>query len=165
MILPASALPEKTGTFTNTDRRVQLARRALDPPGQARQDLDIIQEMARRLGLDWQYHDTAAVYEEMRQAISALGGISWARIESQDSVTYPCWTEDDPGRPVVFQKNFPTADGIGRFVPRASDSRRRIARYRVSVCADYRPPTRTLAYRRNDPPGERPQRHRTAARD
>ena len=117
VILPASALPEKTGTFTNTDRRVQLARRALDPPGQARQDLDIIQEMARRLGLDWQYHDTASVYEEMRQAISALGGISWSRIESQDSVTYPCWTEDDPGRPVVFQRDFPTSDGIARFVP------------------------------------------------
>ena len=117
VILPASALPEKTGTFTNTDRRVQLARRALDPPGQARQDLDIIQDMARRLGLDWQHHDTAAVYEEMRQAISALGGISWSRLESQDSVTYPCWTEDDPGRPVVFQKDFPTSDGIARFVP------------------------------------------------
>ncbi len=117
VVLPASALPEKTGTFTNTDRRVQLARKALDPPGQARQDLDIIQEMARRLGLDWRYRDTAAVYEEMRQAISALGGISWSRLEHQDSVTYPCWTEDDPGRPVVFQKNFPTSNGIAQFVP------------------------------------------------
>src|SRR6059058_2623067 len=55
VILPASAFPEKTGTFTNTDRLVQLGRQAIDPPGDARQDLWIIQDMARGLGLDWNY--------------------------------------------------------------------------------------------------------------
>ena len=117
VVLPASALPEKTGTFTNTDRRVQLGRKALDTPGDARQDLDIIQDMARRLGLDWRYPDTAAVYEEMRWAIPGIEGISWQRLERLDSITYPCWTEDDPGRSVVFQANFPTPDGTARFVP------------------------------------------------
>ena len=117
VVLPASAFPEKTGTFTNTDRRIQLGRQALNAPGAARQDLDIIQEMARRLGLDWHYPDAAAVYEEMRWTIPGIEGISWARLERLDSITYPCWTEDDPGRPVVFQKNFPTPDGRGRFVP------------------------------------------------
>ena len=117
VVLPASALPEKTGTFTNTDRRVQLGRQALDPPGHARQDLDIIQDLARRLGLDWHYPDTAAVYEEMRWTIPSTEGISWFRLEHLGSITYPCWTEDDPGHPVVFQKTFPTPDGLARFVP------------------------------------------------
>ena len=117
VILPASAFPEKTGTFTNTDRRVQLGRKALDTPGAARQDLDIIQDIARRLGLDWQYPDTAAVFEEMRQAMPSIGGMSWQRLEQHSSVTYPCLSEDDPGQPVVFKADFPTQDGRGRFVP------------------------------------------------
>jgi formate dehydrogenase major subunit len=117
VVLPASAFPEKTGTFTNTDRRVQLGRRALDPPGHARQDLEIIQEIARRLGLDWQYPDAESVFAEMRQAMPSIGGISWQRLEQNSSVTYPCANEDDPGQPVVFQEDFPTASGRGRFVP------------------------------------------------
>ena len=117
IILPASAFPEKTGTFTNTDRRVQLGRKALDMPGEARQDIDIIQEIAQRLGLDWQYPDVATVFEEMRQAMPTISGISWQRLEQQDSVTYPCLSEDDPGQPVVFKEDFPTPDGLARFVP------------------------------------------------
>src|ERR1700709_2061646 len=55
VILPASAFPEKTGTFTNTDRLVQMGRQAIDPPGDARQDLWIVQQIARKMGLDWDY--------------------------------------------------------------------------------------------------------------
>ncbi len=121
IVLPASAWPEKTGTVTNTDRMVQLGRRALDMPGDARQDLWIIQEIAKRLGLKWTYagpeSGVAQVYEEMRQAMNSIGGISWKRLEEQSSVTYPCRTEDDPGQPVVFTENFPTRDGRGKFVP------------------------------------------------
>src|SRR5207248_8042529 len=65
VILPASAFPEKTGTFTNTDRLVQLGRQALTPPGEARQDLSIIVAMARRLGLDWRYQHPRDVFNEM----------------------------------------------------------------------------------------------------
>ncbi len=121
VVLPASAWPEKSGTVTNTDRMVQLGRRALDLPGDARQDLWIIQQLARRLGLDWDYpgeeSGAAAVYEEMRHAMNSIGGISWERLERQSSVTYPCRTEDDPGQSVVFTDKFPTKDGRGRFVP------------------------------------------------
>ena len=121
VVLPASAWPEKTGTVTNTDRMVQLGRRALDMPGDARQDLWIIQQIANRLGCGWKYagaeSGVAEVYEEMRQAMNSIGGISWARLEEQSSVTYPCRTEDDPGQSVVFTENFPTKDGRGRFVP------------------------------------------------
>jgi formate dehydrogenase major subunit len=121
VILPASAWPEKTGTVTNTDRMVQLGRRTLDPPGEARQDLWIIQQMARRLDLDWHYEGpdsgVAEVFEEMRRAMPSIAGISWERLEREGSVTYPCESETDPGQPVVFVDHFPTATGRARFVP------------------------------------------------
>jgi len=115
VVLPASGFPEKTGTFTNTDRRVQLGRKALDLPGQARQDWELIQEIARRIGLDWQYGDISEVYEEMRQAMPSIRGITWERLQREDSVTYPCASLDDPGQGVVFRETFPR--GRGRFVP------------------------------------------------
>jgi formate dehydrogenase major subunit len=121
VILPASAWPEKTGTVTNTDRMVQLGRRALDTPGEARQDLWIIQQMARRLGLDWHYQGpdsgVAEVFEEMRRAMPSIAGISWERLQREGSVTYPCESETDPGQPVVFVDHFPTESGRARFVP------------------------------------------------
>jgi formate dehydrogenase major subunit len=122
VVLPASAWPEKTGTVTNTDRMVQLGRRALDPPGNAKPDLWIIQQIAQRIGLQWNYPGpecgVAAVYEEMRQAMhAAIAGISWERLERESSVTYPCLSEDDPGQPTVFIDHFPTEDGRVKLVP------------------------------------------------
>ncbi|CAM2977718.1 formate dehydrogenase subunit alpha [Cupriavidus taiwanensis] len=117
VVLPASAFPEKTGTFTNTDRTVQLGRQALNPPGQARQDLWIIQQMAAQLGLDWHYDSVEDVFNEMRQAMPSIGGVTWERLEREHAVTYPCKEEGDPGEPVIFTDSFPTATGRGRFVP------------------------------------------------
>ena len=119
VILPASAFPEKTGTFTNTDRRVQLGRQAIQPPGDARQDLWIIQEIARRLGLDWHYANPSAVFAELRTAAPSIAGITWERLETTHSVTYPCEQEGDPGEPILFKTGFPTANGRGKFVPAA----------------------------------------------
>jgi formate dehydrogenase major subunit len=122
VVLPASAWPEKTGTVSNTDRMVQLGRQAIDPPGQARSDLWIIQQMASGLGLKWNYegehHGVAAVYEEMRQAMHAtISGITWERLQHESSVTYPCLSEDDPGAPTVFLDHFDTPDGRVHLVP------------------------------------------------
>lgn len=117
VVLPASAFPEKTGTFTNTDRLVQLGRQAIDPPGDAKQDLWIIQEMARRLGLDWNYGHVSEAFDEMRHAMPSIAGITWDRLEREHAVTYPCTKEGDPGDPVVFIEDFPRADGKARFVP------------------------------------------------
>jgi formate dehydrogenase major subunit len=117
VILPASAFPEKTGTFTNTDRIVQLGRQAIDPPGLARQDLDIIVALARRLGLPWTYAHPREVFEEMREAMASIRGISWERLERDGAVTYPCGSEDDPGQAVVFTDRFPTESGRARLVP------------------------------------------------
>ena len=116
VVLPASAFAEKTGTFTNTDRCVQLGRQAIDPPGEARQDLWIIQQLATRLGCDWLYEGPQQVFEEMRKAMPSIAGISWQRLQQQESVTYPCVTENDPGQPVIFREDFPTGDGRAQFV-------------------------------------------------
>ena len=117
VILPASAFPEKTGTFTNTDRAVQLGRQALELPGDARQDLWIIVEMARRLGLEWTYAHPRDVFAEMRLAMPSIAGITWERLESESAVTYPCEHEGDPGERVVFTESFPTPSGKARLVP------------------------------------------------
>ncbi len=113
VILPASALAEKTGSFTNTDRRVQLAQQAIDPPGEARQDLELIIDIARRLGLDWDYSGPDTVFAEMRQAMPSIAGISWQRLQREGAITYPCSSADDPGQPVIFTEHFPTTSGKG----------------------------------------------------
>lgn len=101
---------------------VQLGQQAVQPPGQARADLWILQEMARGMGLSWNYSGpefgVAEVYEEMRQAMhAAIGGISWERLQRESSVTYPCLSEDAPGEPTVFVNGFPTNDGRAHLVP------------------------------------------------
>jgi formate dehydrogenase major subunit len=117
VILPASAFPEKTGTFTNTDRRVQIGRQALPLPGNTRHDLWIIQQLARRVGLDWDYDGPADVWAEIRKAVPSCAGITWERLQREHSVTYPCRHEGDPGEEVIFVDEFPTADGRARIVP------------------------------------------------
>jgi len=119
VVLPASAFPEKTGTFTNTNRQVQLARPALPLPGDARQDWWIVQEIARRIGLDWTYAHPRDVFAEMREVMPSIAGISWERLEREDAVTYPCDDEDQPGSEILFAQGFPTASGRGRLVPAA----------------------------------------------
>jgi len=119
VILPASAWPEKDGTVTNTNRQVQRGRAALPLPGDARPDWWIIQEVARRFGLEWNYGDPRDVYAEMQRGMGSLANIPWERIEREDSVTYPCPAPDAPGRDVVFEERFPTVDGRARFTPAA----------------------------------------------
>jgi formate dehydrogenase major subunit len=111
VILPASAFAEKTGSFTNTDRRVQLGRAALPLPGAARQDWELVQAIAQRMGLDWHYAHPKDVYAEMASLMPSLAGISWDRLESESAVTYP------GGHEIIFGDGFPTVSGRGRIVP------------------------------------------------
>ncbi|MBT7647123.1 MAG: molybdopterin-dependent oxidoreductase, partial [Rhodospirillaceae bacterium] len=117
VVLPASAWPEKDGTVTNTNRQVQRGRQAVLPPGEARQDWEIIQSLAQGVGLDWNYGHISEVYEELRQATPSITGISWDRVTREDVVVYPCLTEDDPGSPIVFSEAFPTESKRGKMVP------------------------------------------------
>jgi formate dehydrogenase major subunit len=117
VVLAATAWPEKTGTVTNTDRMVQLGRKAIEPPGEAKEDFWILNELARRVGVDWYYDHPRDVFNEMRTCMDSIAGITWDRLERESSVTYPCVKEGDPGDPVVFIQNFPTESGRARFVP------------------------------------------------
>ncbi len=117
VILPASAFPEKDGTFTNTDRRVQLGRQAINPPGEAQQDWWIIQELANRIGLNWTYTHPKDVFNEMRITMASLTGITWDRLVKESAVTYPCADEQSEGRDVIFGEGFPTASGRGKMTP------------------------------------------------
>jgi formate dehydrogenase major subunit len=117
VVLPASAHAEKLGTYTNTNRQVQIGRPALDLPGDARQDWELIVDLARRLGLDWNYGHVSEVYGEMAQVMPSLRHISWDRVAREDSVIYPADGPDVPGNEIVFTSGFPTTDGRGRIVP------------------------------------------------
>jgi formate dehydrogenase major subunit len=117
VVLPASAFAEKVGTFTNTDRRVQIAREVIKPPGDARQDLWIIQEIGKRMGLDWTYNGPADVFAEMTQVMPSLRNITWERLEREGAVTYPVDASDKPGNEIIFTTGFPTPSGRGKIVP------------------------------------------------
>lgn len=117
VILPASAFAEKVGSFTNTDRRVQIARQVVKPPGDARQDLWIIQEIAKRMGLDWNYSGPADVFHEMTQLMPSLKNITWERLEREGAVTYPVDDPFKPGNEIIFTTGFPTESGRGKIVP------------------------------------------------
>ena len=117
VVLPASSFAEKSGTFTNTDRRVQLARPVVPLPGDARQDWWIIQEIARRIGLDWNYAGPAEIFAEMAQAMPSLANITWERLEREGAVTYPVDGPDQPGHEIIFAQGFPTPNGRARLVP------------------------------------------------
>jgi formate dehydrogenase major subunit len=117
VVLAATAWPEKVGTVTNTDRMVQLGRKAIEPPGDAKEDFWLLNELARRVGVDWYYSHPREVFNEMRTCMDSIAGITWERLEDESSVTYPCVKEGDPGDPVVFIDTFPTKSGRATFVP------------------------------------------------
>ncbi|MCW8915502.1 MAG: formate dehydrogenase subunit alpha, partial [Magnetovibrio sp.] len=117
VILPATTFYEKDGSFTNTNRQVQLGRKVVSAPGQAKEDLWIIQEIGKRLGLNWHYPTAADVFNEMRTVMPSHAGISHVRLDSEGVVTYPCLSDDDPGKSVLFGDGFPTPTGKAKLVP------------------------------------------------
>jgi formate dehydrogenase major subunit len=116
VILPASALYEKSGTVSNTNRQVQMVRPAVTPPGQAKEDWWIEVELAKRCGLDWKYTHPSQVFDEMTINMRSLDNITWDRLKTE-AVTYPSLSPTDPGQAVVFGNGFPRADGRAKFTP------------------------------------------------
>jgi formate dehydrogenase major subunit len=125
---------------------------AIDPPGEAKQDLWIIQQIANRMGLDWHYNHVSEVFDEMRHTMPSIGGITWERLEREHAVTYPCMKEGDPGQPVVFTDHFPRESAGAQVRPGRHHPGRRAARRRVPDGADHRAPARALAHRQHDAP-------------
>ncbi|MDQ7071645.1 MAG: formate dehydrogenase subunit alpha [Rhodobacterales bacterium] len=117
VILPAAAFAEKDGTVTNTNRQVQMGRAAVMSPGDAKPDWWIENELAKRLGLGWDYNHPSEVFAEMKMNMGSLDNITWDRLEAENVVTYPSLSETDPGQAIVFGDGFPRENGRAKFTP------------------------------------------------
>ncbi|MFP3855258.1 MAG: molybdopterin oxidoreductase family protein, partial [Anaerolineales bacterium] len=123
VILPAASFAEKEGTFTNSDRRVQLIRPAVPAPGGARADWEILQDLAVRVeeklgrsqSAGFSFANPAELWDEMAALTPPFGGIDKARLEREGGVHWPCPTPDHPGTPYLFTNEFPR--GKGRLTP------------------------------------------------
>jgi formate dehydrogenase major subunit len=120
VVLPATAWPEKDGTVTNTNRQVQMGRKAVEAPGDALNDWELIQSIAKRLGLNWSYTHPKEIYTEMASLMPSLDNITWDRLMDENAVTYPSDGPDHPGHAVVFGDRFPTETGRANLVPTQS---------------------------------------------
>jgi formate dehydrogenase major subunit len=114
VILPGTSFPEKSGTYTNTDSRVQLARQAIEPPGQARVDWHIIADLAHRMGYPLRYASEGEIWREIVSLTPPFTGITYERLE-REGIPWPCPAPDHPGIPIRFTETFPR--GKGKFVP------------------------------------------------
>ena len=120
VVLPAAAAwAETEGTVTNSERRVQRVRKALEPPGDARDDLWIIFEIARRLGHDWGEASPEAVWNELRMLSPVHAGMSYARLSAEDGLQWPCYDETHPGEPFLHSRLWadPVPGARAPFVP------------------------------------------------
>jgi len=117
VVLPASSFAEKEGTYANTDRHIQLAAAAVPTPGEARQDLEILIDLSRRLGLATPYDTPAEVMDEIARVTPNWRGVSYAKLKREGALQYPVLTPDSPGTPFLFADRFPTADGRATLVP------------------------------------------------
>ncbi len=113
VVLPTVCFAEKEGTFTNTERRVQLLNQALPGPGESKQDWEIICELAGRLGYPMSYHNPAEIMEEARKLTPSYGGISHYRLKCGCELCWPCPSEDHPGTKILHQERF--TRGKGKF--------------------------------------------------
>jgi formate dehydrogenase major subunit len=117
VILPATSYLEKDGTYTNTDRRVQLGRKVLDAPGQARPDWEIVQDIARRVGLDWHYGSPSEVFDEMVALMPSYANLRWDNLGSSGKLYPNADPEHTDGTIVMFDDRFNTDDGLAHLVP------------------------------------------------
>ncbi len=120
VVLPAAAAwAESDGTVTNSERRVQRVHKALEPPGEARDDLWIIFELARRLGHDWGEPDAERVWNEVRQLAPAFRGMSYQRLEADGGLQWPCYDETHPGELYLHSRLWedPVPGNRAPFVP------------------------------------------------
>lgn len=118
VVLPAASFAEKDGTFSNTERRVQYVRKAVEPVGDSRADWEILCDVAKRLGSDlFEFSSPQEVFEEVRTVTPQYGGMNKERLDKPEALHWPCPDEDHPGTPILHTQQFTTPDGIGVFFP------------------------------------------------
>lgn len=114
IVLPAALWAEKDGTFTNTERRIQRIRKAVDPPGEAKPDWEIISMIARKMGFDWNYTHPSEIMDEIARLVPIYAGVSYDRLENGWGLQWPVRSKDHPGTPYLHKDgNF--ARGKGKF--------------------------------------------------
>ena len=111
VVLPAACFAEKDGTFTNTERRVQLVRKAVEPPGKALADWQILKALANRMGLGWRYESPRDIFEEIAAVTPSYGGLSYDRLD-RETLQWPCPNADHPGTPVLHVGKFSRGRGL-----------------------------------------------------
>jgi formate dehydrogenase major subunit/formate dehydrogenase alpha subunit len=111
VVLPSACFAEKDGTFSNTERRVQRVRKAVEPPGEARDDWRIICDIATRMGYPMSYADSRQIMDELRTVTPSYAGISYDRIEQQ-GIHWPCPNEEHPGTPILHREQFTIGKGV-----------------------------------------------------
>jgi formate dehydrogenase alpha subunit len=117
VFLPAALYAEKEGTFTNTERRVQRVRKAVDPPGQCRPDWQIIIDLSERLGHHMPFTSPEEVFEEIRRVIPNFAGITYERLEKEGGLQWPCPSEDHPGTTYLHKGTFARGKGLLQGIP------------------------------------------------
>jgi formate dehydrogenase major subunit len=119
VVLPAACYAEKDGTQTNTERRVQRFRKAVEPPGEAKADWQIFCELAAKMGYGKQFpfKSPEEIFNEVAKVTPSYGGMSYARLERPEALHWPCPAADHPGTPILHTQKFATADGLGIFAP------------------------------------------------
>jgi len=116
VVLPAAAVPEKDGTYTNTERRVQLSCKALNSPGEALPDWQIIQNIANAMGASWNYKNTEEIQNEIAKLTPSYGGITYDRL-GKEGLHWPCPTKEHPGTPVLHIGKFSRGKGLMKAIP------------------------------------------------
>ena len=111
VVLPVCSFVEKTGTFTNTDRTVQMVKQVMEPKGDSRPDWKVLQDLANRMGREWEYDNTAQIMREVNSLTPLYGGVSHERIEEHGGLQWPCWDEDHPGTKRLYEEEFNTENG------------------------------------------------------
>ncbi|KLK87622.1 formate dehydrogenase [Methanoculleus sediminis] len=116
VILPGASFAEKDGTFTSGERRINRVRKAVEPPGDAKEDWQIFVDLAHKLGLQgFDFNSPEDIWDDMRRVTPSMAGASYARMEKPESVHWPCPTEEHPGTPILHREKFSSADGLGHF--------------------------------------------------
>ncbi len=150
VVLPGACWAEKEGTFTNTERRVQRVRKAVEAPGQARADWELLNDLGQRLGLDWNYKEPKKIFKEIAEVTPAYAGISHERLDSLGSLQWPCPDKKHPGTPILHTKAFTRGKGLFHVLEHQEPVERADARYPFTLTTGrnlYHYHTRTMTGR------------------
>ncbi|MBG7606255.1 MAG: molybdopterin-dependent oxidoreductase [Actinobacteria bacterium] len=112
VVLPAACFAEKDATFTNSERRIQRVRKAVEPPAGVPEDWRTLMEVGRRLGIDWSYDNAEQIFEEIAFLTPSYGGVSYARLEQEGGLQWPCPSADHPGTQFLHNGMFPRGKGL-----------------------------------------------------